>query len=119
MDRETCLEKSFEIVAVGGNAKGMAYEALEVAEAGDFAQARELLGASERDLVEAHKIQTQFIQKSAAGEDIPIDMIFINAQDHLMCALEAQSLIGHLIALQEQVTKLEKRLEELEGASHV
>ncbi len=36
-----------------------------------------------------------------------------------MCALEAQSLIGHLIALQEQVTKLEKRLEELEGASHV
>lgn len=100
MNQETALEKAFAIVAIGGNAKGEAYEALAQAE---------------QDLVDAHNIQTEFIQRSAAGEDIPLSMIFVHAQDHLMCALEAQSLIGHLVAQAKRIDALERRVEALEG----
>lgn len=115
MNQETALEKAFAIVAIGGNAKGEAYEALAAAEEGRLDEAEEGLGRAERDLLEAHNIQTEFIQRSAAGEDIPLSMIFVHALDHLMCALEAQSLIGHLVAQAKRIDALERRVEALEG----
>lgn len=118
MSPETALEKAFAIVAIGGNAKGEAYEALEAAEAGKHAEARQILAQADKDLIEAHNIQTEFIQRAAAGEEIPLSMIFVHAQDHLMCALEAHSLITHLVAQQERIDALETRLAALEEASH-
>ena len=44
-----------------------------------------------------------------AGEDIPLDMIFVHAQDHLMCAIEAESLITHLVAMEKRLWGLEHR----------
>ena len=114
MNQETALEKAFAIVAIGGNAKGEAYEALAAAEEGRFDEADKVLKDAERDLVEAHNIQTEFIQRAAAGEEIPLSMIFVHAQDHLMCALEAQSLIGHMVAQAKRIDALERRLEALE-----
>ena len=115
MNQETALEKAFAIVAIGGNAKGEAYEALAAAEEGRFDEADKALAQAEQDLVDAHNIQTEFIQRSAAGEDMPLSMIFVHAQDHLMCALEAQSLIGHLVAQAKRIDALERRVEALEG----
>lgn len=115
MNQETALEKAFAIVAIGGNAKGEAYEALAAAEEGRIDEAVEALEHAERDLLEAHNIQTEFIQRAAAGEEVPLSMIFVHAQDHLMCALEAQSLISHMVGQARRIDDLERRLAELEG----
>lgn len=117
MNQETALEKAFAIVAIGGNAKGEAYEALTAAEEGRLDEAEEGLGRAERDLLEAHNIQTEFIQRAAAGEEVPLSMIFVHAQDHLMCALEAQSLISHMVGLTRRIDALEHRVAELEEGS--
>ena len=106
MNQETALEKAFAIVAIGGNAKGEAYEALAAAEEGRFDEADKALAQAEQDLVDAHNIQTEFILLS---------MIFVHAPDHLRCALEAQSLIGHLVAQAKRIDALERRVEALEG----
>lgn len=110
MEREDAINKAFEIIAIGGDAKGMAYEALEHAERGEFDEAEKLIEESEQSLLEAHHIQTDLISRTARGEDIPIDMLFVHGQDHLMCAIEAQSLIKHLVAQSRRIAALESKL---------
>ncbi len=110
MEREDAINKAFEMIAIGGDAKGMAYEALELAEKGQFEEADKLVKDSEQSLLEAHHIQTDLISRTARGEDIPIDMLFVHGQDHLMCAIEAQSLIKHLIGLSKRIAELEAKL---------
>lgn len=109
MEKGEALNKAFEMIAIGGDAKGCAYEALEAAEVGDFDKAERLLESAEGSLVAAHAIQTEFITLAARGEDIPLDMIFVHAQDHLMCAIEAESLITHLVAMEKRLWGLEHR----------
>lgn len=92
-----------EIISQGGTAKGLAYEALEAAENGDFKKAEELLKESDECLREAHKIQTEIIQAEARGEKTEVSVLFVHAQDHLMTAIEAKTLIEHIIKLHKKL----------------
>ena len=46
----------FEIISNGGNAKGLAYEAIMEAEKGNFDKAEELLSEADEFLREAHQV---------------------------------------------------------------
>ncbi|MDJ1122437.1 PTS lactose/cellobiose transporter subunit IIA [Olsenella sp. YH-ols2217] len=116
MDKETCVNKAFEIIGYGGDAKGRAYEALELAENGDFEGAHREMEDVAETMVKAHNIQTEFIVKAAQGEEIPMDILFVHSQDHLMCGIEAEALIAHLITANERIARLEERIAALEGA---
>lgn len=89
----------FEIISNGGNAKGLAYEALTAASKGDFEKAEELLKEADEYLGQAHKVQTNIIQAEARGERTEVSVLFVHAQDHLMTAIESRNLIEQMIKL--------------------
>lgn len=93
----------FEIISQGGNAKGLAYEALAVVEKGDYEKADELLKEADECLLEVHKVQTSLIQAEARGERTEVSLLLVHAQDHLMTAIEAKTLIEHIIKLHKKI----------------
>ncbi|MFV0551640.1 MAG: PTS lactose/cellobiose transporter subunit IIA [Anaerorhabdus sp.] len=93
----------FEIINYGGTAKGLAYEALEAAEQGDYEKAEQLLKESDENLVKAHQIQTTLIQDEAAGKHHDVTVLFVHAQDHLMTAMEARTLIEYIIKMHKKI----------------
>ena len=99
----------FEILSNGGNAKGLAYEAIACSEEGKFDQAESLLKEAEHYLLEAHKIQTNIIQREAAGQHNEVSVLFVHAQDHLMSALEIKTLADKFIKINKRLESLEKK----------
>ena len=99
----------FEIISNGGNAKALVYEAIEASENGKFNEARELLNEADTFLNKAHRVQTDLIQKEAAGERNEVTVLFVHAQDHLMTSIEVRTLAENIIRMNERLWKLENR----------
>ncbi len=92
-------EISFQLIAAAGTARGLAYQALAAAKAGDFTAADELMTQSREAGLSAHKAQTDLLTQEAQGSHLSVDVLLVHAQDHLMTAMLAQELIGELIEL--------------------
>ena len=99
----------FEIISKGGNAKGLAYDAIRHAEKGEFDQAEELLKEADLELKGAHQIQTNLIQEEAAGKHHKVSVLFVHAQDHLMTSMEVRTLAENFITLHKRLAKLESK----------
>lgn len=108
MDKEKLELIVFDIVNSAGTAKGLAYEALTEAEKGNYEEADKLLKEADKSLLEAHNIQTEIIQSEASGDNMEVTVLFVHAQDHLMTAVEAKSLIECMIKMYKRIEKLEK-----------
>ena len=94
----------FEIISNGGNAKALVYEAMEESEKG-----RKLLEEADTFLNKAHQVQTDLIQKEAAGERNEVTVLFVHAQDHLMTSIEVRTLAENVIRMNERLWKLEHK----------
>ena len=87
MDDQGTEMVSFQLVAAAGEARSLAFEALE----------------KSKDVgIKAHHIQTQLLSTEAAGEHLSVDVLLVHAQDHLMCSMLAQELVQELICLYER-----------------
>lgn len=104
---------SMQLIAAAGDAKGCAFEALTEANDGNFEKAEELLKQATAATLPVHKQQMELITATAQGEEIPIDVLLVHAQDHLMNSELAQDLIRELITLYKRVDALEKEVKEL------
>lgn len=104
---------SMQLIAAAGDAKGCAFEALTEANDGNFEKAEELLKQATAATLPVHKQQMELITATAQGEEVPIDVLLVHAQDHLMNSELAQDLIRELITLYERVDALEKEVKEL------
>ncbi len=93
----------FEIIASAGEAKGLAYEALDKAQNGEYDKAEELLKEADKALLSVHSVQTSLIQEEAAGRKIEVSLLMVHAQDHLMAAIESKTLIEGMIKLHKKV----------------
>lgn len=98
----------FEIINHGGTAKSLAYEALAAAEKGNYEEADKFLAEADKSLLASHKVQTGLITKEAAGEKTEVSLLMVHAQDHLMTAIEAKSLIEALITMHKKIDSLAK-----------
>ena len=92
----------FEIISNGGNAKALVYEAIEASENGKFKEARELLNEADTFLNKAHQVQTDLIQKEAAGEKTELSLLFIHAEDQMAMTEMVQLFSKELIQLYKQ-----------------
>lgn len=92
------------LVVDAGSARSLAMEALRKAQESEFEQANSLLAQCEETLEKAHEYQTDLIQREASGENIPMSMLLVHAQDHLMNA-------GLIHNLAEIIVDLYSRLE--------
>ena len=106
-------EISMRLIAAAGDAKGNAFDALNKANEGNFEEAEQLLKEARSATLPVHKEQMQLIVATANGEEVPINMLLIHAQDHLMNSELAQDLIKELITLYKRVDELEKEVKQL------
>lgn len=98
-------ERVFGIIANAGDAKGVAYEALESAENFEFEKADELMEQAQKTMKEAHKLQTKMIHEEAAGNHVDVNIILIHAQDHLMTAMSEINLIERFIKMYKKIAE--------------
>lgn len=93
---------SFSLIASAGQARSLAFEALKAAKEGDFAHADELMEQSKQAALEAHHQQTELLVQEANGNHLPVDVMLVHAQDHLMTSMLAQELIEEIICLRKE-----------------
>lgn len=94
---------AFRIITASGDARSMAYGALEAAKVGNYQEADELLEKAEEASAEAHRVQADLLAAEANGEDIKTSIILVHAQDHFMTSMLAIELIREIIDLHKKV----------------
>lgn len=88
-----------ELVVSAGSARSQALTALQCARNGDFIGAQEAMRQSHEAVKQAHKIQSQLISFDEGCGKLPVNLITVHAQDHLMNAMLIQDLAEDLITL--------------------
>ncbi|EMG27256.1 putative phosphotransferase system enzyme IIA [Listeria fleischmannii subsp. fleischmannii LU2006-1] len=79
--------------------------ALSELEKKKFDEAKEKIQKAKEEVVIAHGLQTETLQKEASGEQVRYSTLFCHAQDTLMTA-QSEILIGeHLVKLFESLTE--------------
>lgn len=106
MAEEESMEMiSFGIVASAGQARSMAMEAISLARNGEISKARSMLDES-RDVGRgAHDEQTKLLAREASGNHVPVDVLLVHSQDHLMTSMLCQDLAEEIINLYERTEK--------------
>ncbi|WP_165463611.1 PTS lactose/cellobiose transporter subunit IIA [Atlantibacter sp.] len=95
-DLETLI---MELLVNAGAARSDALSALRLARNGDFAGAEQAMVQSRDFVKQAHKIQTQLIGMDEGSGKLPVNLITVHSQDHLMNAMVIQDLAEDLIEL--------------------
>ena len=103
-EQET-LMAAMGLIANGGNAKSLAFEAIRLAKKGDIEGAREKLKESDKSLLEAHNSQTNMLTKEAQGDHMHVTLLVVHSQDHLMNAITFRDLAGEMVELYEKLYK--------------
>jgi len=98
----------FSIISYGGDAKALAYEAIEASDQGDFEKAQSLLDEADASLKVAHNTQTELLTAEVNGDNKEVSLLLVHAQDHLMTAIEVRSLAERFIAINKRISRLEE-----------
>ncbi|CAM2761700.1 PTS lactose/cellobiose transporter subunit IIA [Lactobacillus acidophilus] len=101
-DQET-LMAAMGLIANGGNAKSLAFEAIRLAKTCDIEGAREKLKESDKSLLEAHNSQTSMLTQEAQGDHMHVTLLVVHSQDHLMNAITFRDLAGEMVDLYEKL----------------
>ncbi|MCG0275944.1 MAG: PTS lactose/cellobiose transporter subunit IIA [Thermosediminibacteraceae bacterium] len=97
----------FTLISHAGNARSYCFDSLKHARSGNFKEAKKCLRKAGEEILEAHHVQTEMIQKEVQGEKQELSLLLVHAQDHLMNAMLAKDLVEEMISLYEIV--LDKR----------
>ncbi len=115
MTTEEMEENVFTLVSSAGECRALSYEALTLAEGGDFSGAQVKITEAEEVFVEAHKVQTHLIHQEMGGNPVPFSLLFMHAEDHLMTCLAERELIKKLLVMHKKMNSMDERLKKLEG----
>ncbi|TEW52283.1 PTS lactose/cellobiose transporter subunit IIA [Psychromonas algicola] len=86
-----------ELIINAGESKSCAMEALNAAKAGKWDEVDGLLTQSLAASKKAHKVQTALIGMDEGEGKVPVNLIMVHAQDHIMTAMLAKEMIEELI----------------------
>lgn len=104
-ETDSLNELSMNILIHAGNARELLVRSLNILEELDFDEAEKLVKEARKEVVIAHGLQTETLQKEASGEQIRYSTLFCHAQDTLMTA-QSEILIGeHMVRLFKKITK--------------
>lgn len=90
---------AFQIILLAGNGRSSAMEAIQEAKKNNFDVALKKIKESKSELNEAHKFQTELLQKEAQGKNKDINLLLIHAQDHLMTSLLLKDVASEIVEL--------------------
>ncbi|MGJ0637526.1 PTS lactose/cellobiose transporter subunit IIA [Xenorhabdus bovienii] len=100
-----------ELLVHAGSARSSALMALQQAKAGDFQQAEMLMEEARQETCAAHAIQTKLIGLDEGCGKLPINLITVHAQDHLMNAMVIQDLASNMIDLYQRLPPQDRQPE--------
>ncbi|MEZ8819564.1 PTS lactose/cellobiose transporter subunit IIA [Vibrio sp. 10N.222.54.A1] len=92
-----------ELIINAGESKSLAMQALQNAKKGEWAEVDSLLTQSTEASKRAHKVQTELIGMDEGEGKVPVNLIMVHAQDHIMTAMLARELIEELINLHRKI----------------
>ena len=95
-----------------GDARVKTMDALRSLKEFDIETARKHLTDAKEDLVKAHNVQTDELQKEASGEEVEFSVLFSHAQDTCMTVSSEMNIAGHLIDICESIDQRLKALEQ-------
>ena len=99
MDNESV---AMELITYSGNARSMAFQALEEAKQGNFEKAEELMAESKKENGKAHEAKSDLRFAEDNGKKVEVGRLLVHAQDHLMTSKLAIELIQELIILYKE-----------------
>lgn len=106
MDMEYII---MNIINYSGEARSLSMESIALAKGGNFDKAHSSIEEANDKIAEAHKSQTQLIQSEARGEDKPISLLLIHAQDHLMNSMTVRDMANEFIDLYKSFSNVKEK----------
>lgn len=83
---EKQLQRAMNLIAVAGNARSEAVQAMHLADDAKFDEADEMLEKAKKDLHQAHNVQTEWMSAEMNGEVVEKSILLIHSQDHFIAA---------------------------------
>lgn len=105
MDIESTV---MELIIAAGEAKSLAMEALRAARRGEWTGVDDLLAESAAAARRAHEVQTQLIGLDEGEGKVPVTLILVHAQDHIMTSMLAREMIGEMIELHRAIQHIKE-----------
>lgn len=102
---------AMKIILHAGDGREKISEALNCLDSFDIAKAKELLEEANKDIVEAHQVQTNALQAESRGEETEYSILFTHAQDTCMSVSSEYNIAQHLISLFEVLDNRFKKIE--------
>ncbi len=99
MDMESTV---MELIINAGEARSYAMQALRAAKQGDWDQVDEQLTEASAASKRAHDVQTMLIGMDEGCGKIPVNLVMVHAQDHIMTSMLAREMIEELIEIHRQ-----------------
>lgn len=97
---------AMQLIIHAGNAKSQAMNAIALARDGGIIEAKAKIKESEAAMEDAHKFQTDALQRSFEHPEEGVNMLMAHAQDHLMNAITTQALAIEFITMYEKMEEL-------------
>lgn len=108
---EIRAQSAMQIIMHAGDARMMTMEALTALNNFDIETAKTKMVDANKEIVEAHKIQTEAIVDETRGIPAEYSVLFSHAQDTIMTVYSEMNIAQHLIkitaALDERMKKIE------------
>lgn len=92
-----------ELIINAGEARSQAMMAIQAARQKKWELATASLAASQDAVRAAHLIQTQLIGEDEGQGKIPVNLILVHAQDHLMTAMLCRDLAEEIVLLRREL----------------
>jgi len=96
-------ETVMELIINAGESRSCAMQALYAAKAGKWDEVDGLLAESTAASKLAHKVQTSLIGLDQGTGKVPVNLIMVHAQDHIMTSMLARELIEELIEVHRKL----------------
>lgn len=100
MDLEATV---MELIINAGESKSLAMQALMSAKQGKWEDVDDLLAQSTEAAKRAHGVQTELIGLDEGQGKVPVNLIMVHAQDHIMTSMLARELIEEMINIHRKL----------------
>lgn len=99
-------EMLISLIISAGEAKSCAMEAIRAARNGEWENVPSLLKQSDDAARECHNAQTRMIGEDEGCGKIPVSLIMVHAQDHIMNAMLCREMAEELVCLYRKFNSL-------------
>ncbi|ARU93098.1 PTS lactose/cellobiose transporter subunit IIA [Tatumella citrea] len=107
-------EMMINLILCAGESKSYAMEAIQAARISQWETAADCLQKSTLSARQCHNSQTQLIGLDEGCGKIPVSLIMVHAQDHIMNAMLCREMAEEIVALYQKFNSLTSLRKEAE-----